>query len=79
MRLLTERQTEVNWLSEKGPKFKKQRHNLVEHTIGWSTQKDSALWVRQKGALGLAKLKFRCISERLKKKKKRLESTIANK
>ena len=28
---------------KKGPKFKKQGHNLVEHSIGWGTQKDSAL------------------------------------
>ena len=43
---------------KKGPKFKKQGHNLVEHSTGWGTQKDSALWIRQKSALGLAKLKF---------------------
>ena len=47
-----------NWLSEKGPKFKKQGHNLVEYSTGWGTQKDSALWIRQEGALALAKLKF---------------------
>ena len=53
---------------EKGPKF-------TNKSITWlSTAQDgalrktvSALWIRQKGALGLAKLKFRCISERLKK------------
>ena len=67
MRLSTERHIEVNWLSEKGRKSKKQGHNLVEHSTGWGTQKDRALWIRQKGALGLAKLEFRCISEILKK------------
>ena len=66
MRLPTERQIEVIWLREKGPKFQKQGHNLVEHSTGWGTQKDSALWIRQKCALGLAKLKFQRISERLK-------------
>ena len=77
MRLPTERQIGVNWLSVKRSKTQKQGHNLVEHSTGWGTYKDSAFWIRQKGALGLAKLEFRCISEELKKK--RLESTIANK
>ena len=43
---------------------KKQGHNLVEQSTGWATRKDSAFWIRQIGSLGLAKLKFRCISER---------------
>ena len=58
MRLPTERQIEVNWMSEKGSKFKKQGHKLVEHSTGWGTQKDSALWFWQKGVIGSAKLKF---------------------
>ena len=69
VRLPTEKQIEVNWLSVKRTKVKKQVHNLVKHSTRWGTKKESVFWIRQKGALGLAKLKFRCISERLKKRK----------
>ena len=79
MRLPTERQIGVNWLSVKRSKTQKQGHNLVEHSTGWGTHKDSALWIRQKGALGLAKLEFRCISEELKKKGLSPQSPINDK
>ena len=66
---------QIGWVWKR-TKIQKEGHNLVEHSTGLGTQKDSALWIRQKSALGSVKLKFRCISERLKK---RLESTIGNK
>ena len=33
-------------MCEKKTKIQRRRHNLVGHSTGWGTQKDSALWIK---------------------------------